>query len=56
MRIEREAARDYLRLAEHFGLTAIARTRLGLAEVRRRSVVEELDHAFGGPVKLEPVD
>ena len=55
VRIEREAARDYLRFAEQFGLTASARTRLGLAELqRRRSMAQEL-RGSGRP-KLKPVD
>ena len=48
--------RDYLRFAEEFGLTPVARTRLGLAELRRRrSMVDELRDSLGPP-NLEPVE
>ena len=55
VRIEQEAMRDYLRFAEEFGLTPVARTRLGLAELRRRSMDEELRDTLGS-VDLKPVD
>jgi P27 family predicted phage terminase small subunit len=48
MKIEREATRMFLQLAEHYALTPIARTRLGLAELHRRSLAEELKEGLGG--------
>jgi P27 family predicted phage terminase small subunit len=51
--IEREATRVFLGLADHFALTPVARTRLGLAELHRRRLVDDLDEAFG-PVELKP--
>lgn len=49
LRIEREATTLFLKLAEHYALTPIARTRLGLAELHRRSLAEELQSGLGGP-------
>jgi P27 family predicted phage terminase small subunit len=51
VRIERDATVLYLRAAEQFGLTPMARTRLGLAELHRRSLHAEMDRALdAGPV------
>jgi P27 family predicted phage terminase small subunit len=51
VKIEREAHNLYLKTAEHFGLTPMARTRLGLAELHRRSLHAEMDRALdAGPV------
>jgi P27 family predicted phage terminase small subunit len=51
VRVEREATVLYLRTAEQFGLTPMARTRLGLAELHRRSLHAEMDRALdAGPV------
>lgn len=47
IRIEREAHASYLKTAEQFGLTPMARTRLGLAELHRRSLHNEMDRALG---------
>jgi len=46
VRIERDATVLYLRAAEQFGLTPVARTRLGLAELHRRSLHAEMDRAL----------
>lgn len=54
LKIEREATALFLKLAEHYGLTPIARARLGLAEVHRRSLAAELDGALGSP-DLRPI-
>jgi P27 family predicted phage terminase small subunit len=48
VRAERDAATLHLKVAEHFGLTALARARLGLAEVHRRSLQGEMDRALDG--------
>lgn len=47
VRVERDAHRLYLSAAEQFGLTPMARTRLGLAELHRRSLHSEMDRALG---------
>jgi P27 family predicted phage terminase small subunit len=48
VKIEREAHGLYLKTAEQFGLTPMARTRLGLAELHRRSLHMEMDRALDG--------
>ena len=48
VKIEREAHGLYLKTAEQFGLTPMARTRLGLAELHRRSLHAEMTDALGG--------
>ena len=47
VKIERESHRLYLSAAEQFGLTPMGRTRLGLAELHRRSLHNEMDRALG---------
>lgn len=47
VKIERAAAALYLRFAEHYALTPVARTRLGLAELQRKSIASELDDRLG---------
>ena len=47
VKIERESHRLYISAAEQFGLTPMARTRLGLAELHRRSLHNEMDSALG---------
>jgi P27 family predicted phage terminase small subunit len=54
MKIEREATILFLKMAEHYALTPIARTRLGLAELHRRSLSAELKEGLGG-AELRPV-
>lgn len=49
LKIEREATGMFLRIAEHYGLTPVARTRLGLAELHRRSLESEMQSALGEP-------
>lgn len=49
MKIEREATLLFLRIAEHYALTPIARTRLGLAELHRRSLTAEMEEGLGTP-------
>ena len=57
IRIERDAATLYMRTAEHFGVTPIARSRLGLAEIHRRSLEAEMTSALAGDaVDAEVVD
>jgi P27 family predicted phage terminase small subunit len=55
MKMERESTALFHRLADQFALTPLARTRLGVAELVRRSLREELEQALGGPV-LRRVD
>lgn len=54
LRTEREATRLFLTFAEHFALTPVARTRLGLAELHRRTLKAEMSSALG-EADLEPV-
>lgn len=49
LKIEREATSMFLKLAEHYALTPIARTRLGLAELHRRSLQSEMASGLGKP-------
>ncbi|CAB4198348.1 COG3747 Phage terminase, small subunit [uncultured Caudovirales phage] len=49
MKIERDATSLFLKIAEHYALTPIARTRLGLAELHRRSLGQEMGDALGTP-------
>ena len=53
VKIEREAHGLYLKTAEQFGLTPMARTRLGLAELHRRSLHAEMAQALGGAEVLD---
>jgi P27 family predicted phage terminase small subunit len=54
MDIESNATMMFLKIAEHYALTPIARTRLGLAELHRRSLAAELNDGLGTP-DLKPV-
>lgn len=47
VRIVNEAQDRYLRLADHFGGTVLARSRIGLTEVSRRTLAAELDRTLG---------
>lgn len=49
VKIERDSWRAFLNFAEQFGITPIARTRLGLAEVARRSMKHDLEKRLGTP-------
>jgi P27 family predicted phage terminase small subunit len=53
IRIEREAHGLYVKTAEQFGLTPMARTRLGLADLHRRSLAKEMESALGEPDVIE---
>jgi P27 family predicted phage terminase small subunit len=53
IKIEREAHGLYLKTAEQFGLTPMARTRLGLAELHRRSLHAEMDRTLGDADVIE---
>ena len=46
---ERQAQAIYLRFAEQYALTPVARTRLGLAELHRRSLADEMTEKIGKP-------
>lgn len=47
VKIERESWAWFQRMAEQYGLTPIARTRLGQAELHRRTLAAELDEKIG---------
>lgn len=53
IRIERESHGLYIKTAEQFGLTPMARTRLGLAELHRRSLHNEMERALGAPEVID---
>lgn len=54
-RIYRDSWRDALAIAEHYGLTPISRTRLGIAAMQARSLADELREALDEPVvEVEP--
>jgi P27 family predicted phage terminase small subunit len=50
VKMEQEATVLFHRLADQFALTPTARTRLGIAELAKRSLQQELEQALGGPV------
>jgi P27 family predicted phage terminase small subunit len=54
LKIEQDATTLFLKMAEHYALTPIARTRLGLAELHRRSLAEEINTNLAAPT-FEPV-
>ena len=47
VKIEKDAWAEARRWFEHYGLTPLARTRLGLAELQRKSLARELADAMG---------
>lgn len=58
-RIYRDSWRDALAIAEHYGLTPISRTRLGIAALQARSLADELREALDGEVveaEVSPVE
>lgn len=46
---ERNAQAMFLRFAEQYALTPVARTRLGIAELERKKLKESMDEAIGPP-------
>jgi P27 family predicted phage terminase small subunit len=52
---ERNAMQLFLRFAEQYALTPVARVRLGLAELQRKSLQEEITESIGPPT-LHVVD
>jgi len=54
VRIEAQSWDRFLRLAEQFGITPISRTRLGLAELGRRTLQHDLEERLGQP-NFKPV-
>jgi P27 family predicted phage terminase small subunit len=52
---ERQSQAQYLRFAEQYALTPVARTRLGLAELHAKSLAEEMNAKMGQP-DLKPVE
>lgn len=53
VKLERESVALFLKLAEQYALTPVARTRLGLAQLQGRSMVAEMDDRLG-KAELEP--
>lgn len=49
LKIEREATTMFLKLADQFALTPVARTRLGLAQLHGRALQQELSEGLGKP-------
>jgi P27 family predicted phage terminase small subunit len=47
LKIEQDATTLFLKMAEHYALTPVARTRLGLAELHARNLKRELDEGLG---------
>lgn len=56
IKIERECSAAYFRMAEHYGLTPVARTRLGMAELHRRSLHDEIHGALGAKSDAEAME
>lgn len=54
VKIERQATGMFMKIAEHYALTPIARTRLGLADLHRKSLAAELDRQLGGDESERP--
>lgn len=52
-RIYRDSWREAMAIAEHYGLTPISRTRLGIAAMQARSLAEELRDALSGDDVIE---
>jgi P27 family predicted phage terminase small subunit len=50
---ERAAAQMFLRMAEQYALTPVARTRLGIAELERISLQQEIESSLGEPELTE---
>lgn len=50
---ERKAQTQYLRFIEQFAGTPLGRVRLGIAELQRRSLAEELESGLGKPKLVE---
>jgi P27 family predicted phage terminase small subunit len=55
LKIQGASADRFLKLAEQYGFTPIARTRLGIAELHRRSMQQEMEEGGLGKPKLRPV-
>jgi P27 family predicted phage terminase small subunit len=53
VKLERESVALFLKLAEQYALTPVARTRLGLAQLQGRSMLNEMNDRLGEP-ELEP--
>jgi P27 family predicted phage terminase small subunit len=49
VKMEQDATNLFLKIAEHYALTPVARTRLGLAELQARSMAAEMDDRLGTP-------
>lgn len=56
LRTERDATARFMSIAEQYAMTPAARTRLGLAELHRRSLKAEFDTNVGTPELVEIED
>ena len=56
IKIERESAVEFERLAQSFGLSPLGRVRLGLAQLRGRQLLEEMDAVLGEPSVDDVID
>ena len=54
LKMRRLARAEFFKYAEQYGLTPMARTRLGLAELHARTLEQELDSKLGGPGEAPP--
>jgi P27 family predicted phage terminase small subunit len=54
LKVEQDATTLFLKMAEHYALTPVARTRLGLAELHRRSLAQEINEGLAKP-EYEPI-
>ena len=46
--IEQKATAQFFKMLEHYGMTPVARTRLGLADLHAKSMQAELEHRLSG--------
>lgn len=54
VKTEREAQMAFYRMLSDFGMTPVARVRLGLAELHHKAMSREMDEAIGG--RVIPID
>jgi P27 family predicted phage terminase small subunit len=52
VRTEQAASKVYFQMSEAFGLSPMARTRLGMAELKRRSMAQDMASALGAPAPV----
>ncbi len=54
LQVLKDAESQFLRISEQVGITPVARTRLGIGQVRRRTLAQELERELG-PRRMRPV-